>query len=131
MLRSASDFRIPPENWNIAKEQARAVMIETAKMRGMITYSDLVSKITAVKFLPHDTRLFHLLGQISVEENQAGRGMLSAVVVHKYDDMQPGEGFFVLGEHLGFNTKDVLKFWVEQLHKVHAFWSIEKTKSTH
>ena len=67
----------------------------------------------------------------SVEENDAGRGMLSVVVVHKYGDMQPGEGFFVLGEHLGFNTKDILKFWVEQLHKVHALWSLQRTKNTH
>ena len=46
----------------------------------MIPYSDLVTKIFAVNFRAHDTRLFHLLGEISVEENELGRGMLSVVV---------------------------------------------------
>ena len=66
MLRSASDFGISPTDWNAAKEQAREAMIERAKVRGMISYSDLVRKIAAVEFKAHDTRLFHLLGEISV-----------------------------------------------------------------
>ena len=123
MLQSASDFGILAQDWNEAKEEARAAMIERAKLRGMIPYSDLVAKIHAVKFLAHDTRLFHLLGEISVEENSTGRGMLSVVVVHKHGDMQPGPGFFLLGQHLGYDTKDLLKFWVEQLKKVHSIWS--------
>jgi molybdopterin synthase catalytic subunit len=130
MLRSASDFGISVQNWNAAKEQAREAMIERAKVRGMIPYSELVAKIKAVKFLAHDTRLFHLLGQISVEENDSGRGMLSVVVVHKYGDMQPGPGFFVLAQHLGHDTKDLLKFWVEQLKKIHALWSIAKPENS-
>jgi hypothetical protein len=123
MLRSASDFGITQQDWDAAKKQAIAAMTERAKVRGMIPYSDLVQKIAAVHFLAHDIRLFHLLGEVSVEEDAAGRGMLSVVVVHKRGDMQPGPGFFVLGQHLGYDTKDLLKFWVEQLHRVHAFWS--------
>jgi hypothetical protein len=122
MLRTASDFGIPLHEWNAAKQQALHTMIERAKVRGMVPYSDLVKQISAVKFLAHDTRLFHLLGQISVEENEARRGMLSVVVVHKSGDMQPGPGFFLLGQLLGYDTKDLLKFWVEQLKKVHAYW---------
>jgi hypothetical protein len=123
MLQSASDFGISAQDWNGAKEEARIAMIERAKLRGMIPYSDLVAKIATVKFSAHDTRLFHLLGEISVEENQAGRGMLSVVVVHKHGDMQPGPGFFLLGQHLGYDTRDLLRFWVEQLKQVHAVWS--------
>jgi hypothetical protein len=123
VLKTASDFGISAQEWNTAKEEARAAMIERAKVRGMIPYSDLVTKIHSVKFLAHDTRLFHLLGEISVEENSSGRGLLSVVVVHKNGDMQPGPGFFLLGQHLGYDTKDLLRFWVEQLRKVHAVWS--------
>lgn len=129
MLRSASDFGISSQDWNAAKDQARIAMIERAKVRGTIPYSDLVRKISAVRFRPHDTRLFHLLGEISVEENEFGRGMLSVVVVHKHGDMQPGPGFFLLGQHLGYNTGDLLRFWVEQLKKVHAVWSIRRRNS--
>jgi hypothetical protein len=58
-----------------------------------------------------------------MEENAAGRGMLSVVVVHKHGDMRPGPGFFVLGQVLGYDTKDLEKFWIDQLKKVHEFWS--------
>jgi hypothetical protein len=123
LLRTASDFGIPAQTWNAAKEQARAAMIARARVRRMIPYSDLVNQISAVEFRAHDTRLFHMLGEISVEEDEAGRGMLSVVVVHKHGDMQPGPGFFVLGQHLGYDTQDLLEFWIEQLRKVHASWS--------
>jgi molybdopterin synthase catalytic subunit len=127
MLRSASDFGIPLQDWNAAKEEARAAMIQRAKLCGMIPYSNLVEQIAAVTFQAYDQRLFHLLGEISVEEDSAGRGMLSVVVVHKRGDMQPGPGFFILGQHLGYNTKDLLRFWIEQLKKVHAIWSLSKS----
>jgi hypothetical protein len=123
MLRSASDFRVPAQDWNEAKQQAREIMIARARKRGMIPYSDLVAEIDAVRFSAHDTALFHLLGEISVEENAEGRGMLSVVVVHKNGDMRPGPGFFVLGQHLGYATNDLLKFWVDELNKVHGVWS--------
>ena len=102
-------------------------MIQRAKLRGMIPYSELVEQIDTVTFQAHDQRLFHLLGEISVEEDAAGRGMLSVVVVHKRGDMQPGPGFFILGQHLGYNTKDLLRFWIEQLNKVHAVWSLSRS----
>lgn len=123
MLRSASDFKIPRHDWDQAKAEAVAAMVDRAKVRGRIAYSELTPLITAVRFEPFDTRLFHLLGEVSVEEDAAGRGMLSAVVVHKREDMQPGEGFFILAKHLGRNTKDVLKFWIAELNKVHDYWA--------
>lgn len=123
MLRSASDFGIPRQDWDEAKEQARAAMIARAKFRGQITYSDLVTKVSAVRFDAHDTRLFHMLGEISIEESDAGRGMLSAVVVHKHGDMEPGAGFFVLANHLGHDAKDHTRFWVDEAKNVYAFWT--------
>jgi|ERR1043166_1927458 molybdopterin synthase catalytic subunit len=130
MLRTASDFGISTQDWNVAKEEARAAMIARARLRGMIPYSDLVKEISAVSFRAHDTRLFHMLAEIAIEEDAAGHGMLSAVVVHKHGDMQPGPGFFVLGQHLGYSTKDQLKFWIEQLKKVHAYWSKREPTTT-
>lgn len=124
MLKSASDFGISDGDWQTAKQEAKSAMIERAKVRGAITYSDLVARIQAVKFHAHDTRLFHMLGEISVEENEAERGMLSVIVVHKRGDMQPGQGFFILGAHLGYKTQDMLQFWSDQMKKVHAAWSL-------
>jgi hypothetical protein len=109
--------------WAAAKHEARDLMTSRAKLRGMIAYSDLAAKITAVHLQAHDQRLFHLLGEISSEEDAAGRGMLSVIVVHKDGDMQPGPGFFELAKQLGRDTTDILKCWVAELKRVHAYWS--------
>jgi len=111
------------EQWQRAKQEARSIMIERAKLRGMIPYSELAEKIRTIRLEAHDPRLFDLIGQVSKEEDAAGRGMLSVVVVHKVGDMQPGPGFFELAEFLGRNTSDILSCWISELKKVHAVWS--------
>lgn len=111
--------------WDAAKAEARNLMIERAKLRGMIPYSDLATKIKTVCVEAHDQRLFHLLGEVSADEDAAGRGMLSVIVVHKTGDMQPGPGFFELAERLGRNTSDILKCWVDELKRVYSVWSDE------
>ena len=55
----------------------------------MLPYSDLVRAIHSISFDAHDTRLNTLLRDLSTEESQAGRGMITALVVHKQGDMQP------------------------------------------
>ncbi|SEC02467.1 hypothetical protein [Paraburkholderia caballeronis] len=111
------------KEWSDAKREAKEILATRAKVRGMIPYSDLVARIKSVRLEAHDQRLFHLLGEISEEEDDAGRGMLSVIVVHKTGDMQPGPGFFDLAEQLGRNTSDILKCWIDELKKVHAYWS--------
>jgi hypothetical protein len=71
----------------------------------------------------HDPRLFHLLGEISPEEDAAGRGMLTVVVVHKVGDMEPGPGFYKLAKQLGRSSSNQMECWVDELHRVHAVWS--------
>jgi len=123
MAKSSLIYGFQSKHWNAAKKEARAAMIQRAKVRGMISYSELVKEIKSIGFAAHDQRLFHMLGEISEEEAEAGRGMLTVLVVHKTGDMQPGPGFFELAEGLGRNTSDILKCWVEELHKVHGYWS--------
>lgn len=102
-------------------------MVEQARRSATITYSDLAKGITAVDFDAYDQRLFHLLGEISSDEDREGRGMLTAVVVHK-GDMQPGPGFFELAERLGRDAPDRLKFWMEELKRVYAVWSARRAR---
>ena len=118
-----STMSFSQSQWDAAKREARELLIERAKVRGMIPYSDLAGQIHSMNFEAHDQRLFHLLGEISSEESAAGRGMLSVIVVHKAGDMQPGPGFFELASRLGRNTSDILLCWVNELKKVHAVWS--------
>lgn len=123
MLRENFNPGFPPTAWEAAKAQAREVMIRRARLRGMIPYSELVREITHVRMEPHDPRLFHFLGEIASEEDAAGRGMLTVVVVHKTGDMQPGPGFFELAQQLGRDTSDVLQCWVDELKRVQKVWA--------
>lgn len=119
-------FGFSDKEWQAAKDEAKEILIERAKVRGMISYSELAQLIQVVSLEAHDQRLFHLIGEISTEEDEAGRGMLSVIVVHKQGDMQPGPGFFELAEKLGRDTSDILECWVRELHKVHAYWGTQR-----
>jgi hypothetical protein len=118
---SKDTFGFPPAQWELARDQARQVMIEIAKRRDTITYSELVEEVEAITFRPRDIRLFHMLGQISTAETDDGRGMLTAVVV-RGDDGLPGNGFFVLAKELGFSFADSDSFWIDQLKVVYSNW---------
>jgi len=109
--------------WNAAKTEMREALVERAQVRGMIPYSELVEKITTIELEPNSFALAAMLGEVSTEEAEADRGMLSVLVVHKVGDMQPGPGFFELAGELGRDTSDILKCWVDELKKVHRVWS--------
>gem|GEM_PF-438876 len=85
-------------DWDKAKTEVKSILIEVARRKGRIAYSELASQIESIYLEAHDPRMFHLLGEISREEDAAGRGMLTAIVVHKSGDMQPGPGFFELAK---------------------------------
>ena len=119
----ASKYGYSVAAWNKAKEEMRQILIERAKLRGMIPYSELTKKIKTIQIEPESYALAAMLGEISGEEDAAGRGMLSVIVVHKAGDMQPGPGFFEFAKELGRDTSDILKCWVDELKRVHAYWS--------
>ncbi|MEJ5375822.1 MAG: hypothetical protein WHX93_04530 [bacterium] len=110
-------------DWNKAKEEMRRILVDRARVRGMIPYSELVSQISTIQMEPESYALAAMLGEISREEDDAGRGMLTVIVVHKSGDMQLGPGFFELAKELGRDTSDILKCWVDELKKVHAYWA--------
>ncbi|WP_157755520.1 hypothetical protein [Neomegalonema perideroedes] len=127
-MSSKFKFGVPQHLWEAAKQEAIAVMTARARVRGMIAYSELIQHISSINFLAYDQKLFHLLGEISTEEDAAGRGMLSVLVVHKAGDMQPGQGFYELANQLGRDTSDILSCWVSELHRVHAAWSSKSAR---
>lgn len=115
----------PEAEWVRAREEATAVLTAVARSRDVIPYSDLAVRITSISFLPRDQRFFFLLREVSAEEHRAGRGMLTAVVVHKRGDFKPGPGFFELARGLGLDATDTDRLWVEQITKVHDYWSTQ------
>ena len=126
MKRRHFDHGYPQEVWEAAKAEAREVMIAAAARRRVIAYSDLVAGISALDLEPQGDQLAHMLGEISTAEHEAGRGMLTVVVVHKYGDQMPGPGFYQLARTLGHDTKDREAFWVRELETVYAAWSANR-----
>jgi len=116
-------FGFDGAQWEAAKAEAKELLISYAKRRQMIPYSEFVGHIHSITLEAHDPRLRHFLGEISSEEAAAGRGMLTALVVHKHGDMQPGPGFFELAKELGHDTSDIEKFWIQEVKRVFALWA--------
>jgi hypothetical protein len=116
-------FGFSDAQWSAAKAEAKKVLIEHAKKGKPIFYSELAPRIQSVSLQADDMRLFHLLGEISEEENAAGRGMLSAFVVHKDSEEQPGPGFFELAKQLGKDTSDPVLCLVQEQTTAHTYWS--------
>lgn len=114
-------FDVPADRWAAATAEVRAVLIQKAKQRAMVPYSELVGLVTSVNFGAHDQRLFAMLGQVSIEEDANGRPLLSVLVVHKNGDMKPGPGFFELATSLGRDTRDTDRAWIAETQKVYQY----------
>jgi hypothetical protein len=119
-------YGLTEEEWDLAKFEIRELLVERAKLRGMIPYSELTAKVTTIHLEP-DSYTFHaMLGEISSEEDTQGRGMLTVIAVHKTGDMQPGPSFFELAERLHRDTSDILRCWIDELKKVYTYWSLPR-----
>jgi hypothetical protein len=70
-------YGLTKTQWTTAKEEIRQILSERAKLRGMIPYSELAAQLQSVQLEPNSFALFSLLGEISWEEDKAGRGICS------------------------------------------------------
>ena len=129
MKRENFNHGFSDDVWEAAKEEAREAMRGVALSRSLISYSDLVAKIHSIPLEPNSDHLSHMLGEISTEEHDQGRGLLSVVVVHKQGSQMPGKGFFKLAQSLGHDTTDNLTFWIEELERVHDRYSAQGVKT--
>ena len=90
-------------------------------------YSDLVAQINAIHLdlgtEKDRAALGRLLGEISKESDEEGKGMLSALAVSK-DAYMPTYGFFNLAKELGYEIGDRTEFWIAQYNKVVTAWRV-------
>lgn len=108
--------------WEAAKEEARQLMYNAARKKSLISYSELVTRITQVQMEAHDPRLDHFLGEIAHEDDEAGLGLSTVVVVHKTGDQMPGPGFFEMAEEQGRDVSDPVACWMSELNSVYDHW---------
>lgn len=117
---------IKKEIWKRARQEMKDAIIEQAKKRSLISYSELLNKVTSlqldIELVDQRNIMAEMLGEISLAEDKAGRGMLSALVTHKSGDMEPGQGFFDYAKVLDKDVSDKIKFWSQEVNKVHKYW---------
>ena len=123
MLREGFKHGFSDDQWIAAKDEARQAMIAVARSESLIAYSDLVRKIRTYVLEPNGAPLAHMLGEVSSEEDEEGRGLLTVVVVHKTGDLRPGPGFFRLARSRGRHFVDEEQFWIQELRIVYDTWS--------
>jgi len=121
-----STYGFAAATWSAAKDRAREVLVRNLRDRSIVltTYGDLVEALVPIiEFGTPRNAVFHcLLGQISDEEEEEGRGLLSALVVHK-DDLRPGSGFFGGAQTWGRDTSDPEVCWGNELARLQRQWT--------
>ena len=103
-----------------------AELVGIARRRGTVTYQQIAELIG---FPPQGNymgaEIGHLLGEISEDETNHSRPMLSAVVVAKSG--QPGAGFFEFARRLGkladISRDAERRFWESELAAVYQTWA--------
>lgn len=119
-------YGLTTERWQAALDEIRDLCVNVACNGGTITYGDLCAQLSVIH--PHPgSYVFHaLLRAVCESEEQAGRGLLCALVVNKETGM-PGQGFFKM-----IATKrdciDLIGCWQAELTSLYRYWSAHKNK---
>lgn len=104
------------------KDEMRALLINLARARQTITYSDLCALLQTVTLHPHSFIFSRLLREVCGEEAAKGHGQLCALVVSKLTGM-PSAGYFRRDELPGLRDEDIEAFWRAELEQVFEYWS--------
>lgn len=106
-------------------------LIEIAKSRTTITYSEAAESIAGVRA----NSIWPLLDDLNRYEAKQGRPMISAVVVNGSSGI-PGDGFFTIARLLGRNAPDPKSskqarraFWESELERLRRFWEDQESGS--
>lgn len=106
--------------WEAAKAEARAVLVETARAKELITCAALVARIKTVALTPDDPRLTRLLFELGTEEAQEDRPLLPALVVQVLGEIEPRLEFVLLAEKLGRDLANPAAAWRRELDQVYC-----------
>jgi hypothetical protein len=99
-------------------------LVDIARKRTYTTYTDVAPLVGLDMEIAADREhMSLLLTEIARFEEENRRPMLTAVVIHRSDNI-PGEGFFTIAKEFGrFDGRDKLRFWVDALNEVHIHWA--------
>jgi len=99
------------------------VLLDTAKSGRTVTYGEIAPMVRLDMALADDrNQMADILREIAIHEHQAGRPLLTAVVVHA-QDQQPGKGFFTLAKDLSLmHGSDQTTYFAMELGRVFDHW---------
>ncbi len=111
-------------------EIINARLIEIAKRKSFITYQQLSNQCHLnldMADIVQRQQLAHLLEEITTNEFNSGRPLLS-VVVFSQNDNRPGNGFFEISGRLGVytggnNTNQQDIYFINELNKCYDYWA--------
>jgi len=98
----------------------REILIGVARIEATITYGDLAAQLQTIAPHPGSYVFQALLRELCREEEDAGRGMLCALVVAKATGI-PGQGFFKGMIHNGREQTDT-QGWHAECDRLYALW---------
>jgi hypothetical protein len=115
-------YGLSPEERAAVKEEMRDILIDLARERQTICYSDLCRMIESIHLHHRSPMLISLLTEICQEEEAHDRALLCALVVSKTTGI-PGGGYFAGVASLGRDVSDMEASWHADVDKVFEYWS--------
>lgn len=109
-------------------QQIYDALVQLARNKQLTSYSDIAPLAGLDMNVEADRqRISLLLEEIARFEHSHKRPMLTALVIHRGNDNNPGEGFFSIAQELGLfqgSRDDIVRttFWAQQVGDVHALW---------
>jgi hypothetical protein len=109
--------------WETVKQEMRDLLIQFAKDKETVTYSQLTRMLQTVHIHYHSHILVRLLDELGDEEDAEGRPCLPALVVTKQTGM-PGGGFFAeLSTELSQSPDALEEYWRTRVDEVFEYWA--------
>lgn len=109
------------EDWQAAKAEMRAILIDCARHKETITYGELSARLHTLHLHPYSYAMTGMLDEIGADNRAQGQAPLPTLVVRKSDG-RPGPGFFRKAYARYASDEDVEAFWQEQFKQVCEEW---------
>ena len=123
VMRPAARFTLTDVEWGTMVEAMRVELIELAKQGRIVTYGELALMLP-IYVHPGSYAFTRLLGDVCSSEEDAGHGLLCALVVSKATGI-PGAGFFRGMAERGYDMPEMEAAWRAEVERVFAYWRVQ------